>query len=102
VAFVIEIFLPLRTPKGARARGPVFEALKGRLVERFGGVTVFARTPAEGLWRDEGAVERDEIAVFEVMTNELDRNWWSALRRQLEGDLEQAEILIRAVSTDRL
>ena len=102
MAFVIELFLPLRTPSGAPAPARVFEDLKHRLVDRFGGVTVFARAPAEGLWRDEGAVERDEIVIFEVMTDELDQQWWRALREELERDLEQEEILARAVPTDRL
>ena len=43
------------------------------LTDRFGGATSFVRAPGQVLWRSDGAVERDNIAVIQVMAQELDR-----------------------------
>ena len=51
------------------------------LTERFGGVTSFSRSPGEGRWKNRGATEHDDIVVIEVMAEELDRAWWSQLRK---------------------
>jgi hypothetical protein len=40
-------------------------------------------------------MERDNIAVIEVMTKELDRSFWWALRERLERELCQEQIVIR-------
>ena len=100
---VVEIFLPLNRADGTAQPAERFAELRGELVERFGGLTTFTRAPAEGLWEDEAdRVERDRIVIFEVMAEEIDRGWWSALRERLERDLDQEEVLIRASAVDRL
>jgi hypothetical protein len=60
-----------------------------------GGLTAFTRAPAEGHWRDAGETRRDDIVVFEVMAENLDRDWWRAYRRELERGFRQEEIVIR-------
>jgi hypothetical protein len=100
---VIEIFLPLRRNDGSEQPPAIFAELRRELVERFGGLTAFSRAPADGLWEDEaGAVERDQIVIFEVMAETLDRGWWSELRARLEREFAQDEVLIRAASAERL
>jgi hypothetical protein len=47
-------------------------------------------------------VDRDSIVIFEVMADELDRQWWKAFRAMLERLFDQEEILIRASAVDRL
>ena len=69
---VVEIFLPLSYGDGQRVPEAIFDLLKQELTEKFGGVTAYSRSPAEGLWRDGGSIERDTIVVFEVMTEKLD------------------------------
>ena len=49
-----------------------------------------------------GDVERDNIAVIEVMTDEIDLPFWQAFRRKLERELSQEEIVIRAQEVSRL
>ena len=101
--FVVEIFLPLKRGDGSPQPGRLFGSLRAELVERFGGLTAFTRAPGEGLWDDgDDHVERDEIVIFEVIAEELDRGWWSALRERLERDFGQDEILIRATGAERL
>ena len=100
---VVEIFLPLRRNDGSQQPRELFGTVRRELVERFGGMTAFTRSPAEGLWESgDGDVERDSIVIFEVMAAGLDRAWWSAYRAQLERLFEQDEVVIRASAVERL
>lgn len=100
---VVEIFLPLRRKDGSEQPRALFTALREELVERFGGLTAFSRAPAEGLWEDSsGRVERDQIVIFEVVADSLDRQWWSAFRKRLEAALDQDEVLIRSSAVEML
>ncbi len=57
---VVEIFLPLKRSDGSDQPRALFGAVRGELVDRFGGLTAFTRSPAEGLWEAApGEVERD-------------------------------------------
>ena len=99
---VIEIFLPLKRNDGSPQPRELFGRLRAELLERFGGLTAFTRSPAEGLWEDGDDVEQDEIVIFEVMTDELDRAWWSDLRKRLERIFQQDEVVVRASPAERL
>jgi hypothetical protein len=100
--YVVEILLPLyRNDKEPQPKA-LFAQVRGELVERFGGLTAFTRSPAEGLWEEGGEVARDEIVIFEVMTDAIDRDWWTRFRAALEHRFGQEEILIRARRTERL
>ena len=81
--FLIDILLPLQDERGQPFPAASYEALAQRMTERFGGVTSFARSPGKGRWKNRGATEHDDIVVIEVMTEELDRAWWSQLRKEL-------------------
>ncbi|WP_442130628.1 hypothetical protein [Rhizobium leguminosarum] len=65
-------------------------------------VTLHVDSPAEGLWCDDGEIERDRIVVAELMTPELDRAWWSSYRTKLEARFRQEEIVIRVIEIERL
>ena len=100
---VIEIFLPLKRNDGSDQPHALFAEVRKELVERFGGLTAFSRAPAEGLWEDEdGRVDRDQILIFEVLADALDRSWWDGFRSRLERMFGQEEILIRASAVERL
>ena len=73
-----------------------------RLIDRFGGLTAYARSPAEGIWDNGEKPVSDQIVIFEVMVDALDREWWASYRSNLEGLFRQDEILIRASQVDRL
>ena len=71
--------------------------------EHFGGVTAFTRNPAEGLWKEGGEdPARDDIVIFEVMADWLDRSWWRGYRTELERRFEQDEIVVRACEVELL
>jgi hypothetical protein len=98
----VEILLPLAGGDGRLHPPDKFDALKGRLVEAFGGLTAFTRTPAEGLWQGGGDVDRDQVVIFEVMAPGLDEGWWAQFRVDLEREFRQQEVVIRAHEIRRL
>lgn len=100
---LIEIFLPVFDNAGTPIPRETFDRVRTELTERFGGITAFIRSPAMGLWRDKrGDVQQDDIAIFEVMADELDRRWWQRYRQELESRFAQQEIVIRALPIERL
>jgi hypothetical protein len=73
------------------------------LADRFGGVTAYARAPAKGVWKPRrGKTEKDDIVVYEVMVQKLERRWWTAYRRRLEIRLRQREVVVRAQRMEKL
>jgi hypothetical protein len=92
---LIQILLPLYDNDGAALQRALFDRVREELSGRFGGLTAFTRAPAEGHWRDEGETRHDDIVVFEVMAERLDRDWWHAYRRELERGFRQDKIVIR-------
>jgi hypothetical protein len=95
-SYLVQILLPKETGSRKPVAQNWFEGLLQELTGTFGGATSFVRAPGQGLWRNGGEVERDNIAVIEVMTTELDRPFWQSLRKRLERELSQEEIIIRA------
>ena len=95
-AFLIEILVPKATGKGQPIPQEWFEAFLKELTQTFGGATSFVRAPGQGLWRDGGAPQLYTIAVVEVMANEVNQDYCASLRRRLERELSQEEIVIRA------
>lgn len=100
--YVVEILLPLKTGRGAPIPPDVIEGIVAGLADRFGGATAFTRAPAEGLWKQDDDVERDQIVIVEVMVADVDERWWNDYRRRLEIEFEQDEVLIRASSCRKL
>ena len=100
---VVEILLPLTNKAGVPFGREQFDRIRAELLERFGGVTFFSRSPAEGLWAKEGdAPHRDQIVVVEVLVEQLDPQWWGSYRHRLEKVLEQEELLVRSYEVTKL
>jgi len=101
--YSIEIFLPLYDNEGRAFGRADFARVRNELAERYGGVTAFTRAPAEGVWQAEsGDLSRDELVIFEVMAEELDRDWWTEYREALRRRFRQEELLMRATATELL
>ena len=80
-----------------------FDRVRTELAERFDGVTAYLRAPAVGVWEDpEGDVQRDDMLLFEVVVDRLDRAWWAAYRESLAARFAQEEVLVRALPVERL
>jgi hypothetical protein len=41
-------------------------------------------------------VQRDDVVLFEVMADDLDRNWWQHYRHDLQERFCQQSIMVRA------
>jgi hypothetical protein len=92
---LIEIFLPLHDNSGQSFESEKYAEVRQNLTERFGGLTAFTRSPAQGTAIENGKQVHDEIVVFEVMTEALDASWWHSYRILLERKFRQDQIVIR-------
>jgi hypothetical protein len=100
---LIQLLLPIFHNDGQPVPRELLEEVNYELTDKFGGVTVYSRAPAEGIWRDDSARKvRDELLLFEVMAPDVDRTWWQSYRKRLEERFEQQEILIRSFAVEQL
>ena len=99
MTYLIQILLPLYDNDGKPFQPADYLQLRTELADRFGGVTAYTRAPARGVWKDDtGETTRDDIVIFEVMTEALDREWWVAFRRSLEAKFRQESLIVRALT----
>jgi hypothetical protein len=100
---LVQFILPLRDNGGTPFPRTSFNEVRDELAARFGGVTAYLRAPAEGVWKEgDQQLVHDEVVIFEVMTDPLDRPWWRAYRAALEAHFRQQEVLVRATEIERL
>jgi len=101
---LVQILLPIHDNHGEEFPRQEYSRVREELTERFGGLTVYTRAPAEGHWKpnDNQTASRDDIVIFEVMAGELDPEWWRKYRHDLEERFRQDEIMIRAQQTQLL
>jgi hypothetical protein len=99
---LIEMFLPLTDNSGRKLPKKAFADTRRELIERFGGLTAYSRTPARGFWKGKGKVARDEIVVFEVMAKRREGRFWRNYRRKLEKRFRQEAVVIRMMDCDTL
>ncbi len=94
---LVQILLPLNDNDGHTLPKDLYETVARELTERFGGVTAYTRSPADGRWREEGRdTSSDEVVVFEVMLKTIDETWWSRYRAALETSFRQKQVVVRA------
>ena len=100
---LVQLLLPLYDEHGERFAQSMYDEVARELTESFGGLTAYVRAPAKGLWEERpGETRRDDIVVYEVMVDSLDRTWWREYRRALEGRFRQDELVVRAQAMQRL
>ena len=101
--YLVQILLPLYDANGTVFPRLHYEDVVRELTARFGGVTAYTRAPATGLWEEEtGRTVRDDVVVYEVMADTLDRAWWADCRVRLEARFAQDEIVLRSLAMERL
>jgi hypothetical protein len=99
---LVQILLPLADSDGQPFPRSDYARVRGELSDRFGGITSYSRAPAEGVWKEGGETSRDDVVVFEVMAEDLDRPWWRTYRADLESRFRQDAIAARAVPIEML
>jgi len=93
---LIQILIPLADNAGRPFAKEFLEDVKRQLVDKFGGMTAFERSPARGVWAPEnGARQQDDVVTVEVMVEDIDESWWSTFKTRLESELDQDELVIR-------
>jgi hypothetical protein len=100
--YLVQLLLPLYDNAGRPFPAAAYTQLRSELTERFGGLTAYSRAPAEGVWDDGGQRRRDDIVVYEVMVDAVDRAWWRSLRERRERKFAPEELVIRAQPAERL
>ena len=100
--YLIQLLLPLYDNEGESFEQKVYDRVRDELTQKFGGVTAFRSSPAEGIWKEGGRVSRDAIIIFEVMADELEREWWTTYRAELEGRFRQEKMIVRATRVEQL
>ena len=100
--YLIQILLPLYTNEGAAFEQEAYDRVRDELAKKFGGVTAFRSSPAEGVWKEGGRISRDAIIIFEVMADELGRDWWTNYRGELEERFRQEKMIVRATAIEQL
>ena len=94
--YLIQMLLPLYDNQGKPFEQDELLRVRDELSERFGGITTYVRSPARGLWKETGeSTVQDDIVIYEVMTSELDRDWWRRYREQLTLAFRQALLIVR-------
>jgi hypothetical protein len=98
--YLVQILLPLYDNEGHPFEPVDYVQLRSELADRFGGVTAYTRAPARGVWKDDaGGTTRDDIVIFEVMSKDLDREWWTGFRKDLERRFRQESVIVRALTS---
>jgi hypothetical protein len=100
---LIQILLPLRNEKGKSFPQELYTELRSELTDKFGGITIYTRSPATGLWKNEkDNIERDMIVIYEVIADGFDRKYWQGLKVHLEDQFRQDQLIIRSMDIDLL
>lgn len=102
--YLVEIFLPLYDNDGGPIDKASFAITRDEFSSKFGGVTVHSRAPVKGVWKEaeDHKICHDDLIIFEVMSDDLNRNWWHGHKRTLETRFRQEAVLIRAQVVERL
>jgi hypothetical protein len=92
---LFQILLPRADNAGRPFARDDFDGVKEELAADFQGVTAYLQAPAEGLWREDGQTDNDDIVIFEVMAEEIDLQDWRRRRTELERRFRQDKVIIR-------
>lgn len=93
--YLFQILLPRADNDGRPFAREEYDRVKEELLRHFEGVTAYLQAPAEGLWRQGGETDADEIVIFEIMVEEPDLVDWRRRRAELERRFRQDTIIIR-------
>ena len=93
---LVQLLLPVYDNEGQPFGPEQYAPVRQLLIGRFGGLTAYVRAPAAGLWKDGGETVRDDVVVYEVMVEELDRAWWGEYRETLRLAFRQEALVVRA------
>jgi hypothetical protein len=94
---LVQILLPRTDNSGHPFGREEYDHVKEDLARRFDGVIAYLQSPAEGLWRQGAETANDQFVIFEVMVEEVDREYWRTRQIRLEEMFRQDKIVIRCL-----
>jgi hypothetical protein len=101
--YLIQFLLPLHDNDKQSFPKDYFDTVRQTLTDRFGGVTAFLRSPASGLWKEsDEEFAQDKVVMFEVISSELEGEWWNGYRIELQDKFSQDEVLVWASQIQKL
>jgi hypothetical protein len=101
--FLIQMLLPERSANGAVVADDLLRKTRVELLEQFGGLTAYRRSPASGGWiAPDGDIEHDHVVMLEVMAEAFDKRWWREYTAILETRFSQESIHVRASAVETL
>jgi hypothetical protein len=96
--FLIQLFLPLYDNHCQAFSQADLDQVQTLLIEKFGGVTAYIRSPVKGVWKEnDNKSVRDDMIIYEVMTEQLDEKWWRTYRQELCRKFRQEQMIVRAM-----
>ena len=89
-----DLYYPMTSASGPRSAA-IFERLKERLTEFFGGITDFHHR-SEGAWKFGGVTYHDEVVLLRVLGHDQARAraFFGELKQELETSLNEEQVLI--------
>jgi hypothetical protein len=100
---LIQMLLPTKRADGAAFGDDVLGQTRDELIERFGGLTAYMRSPAAGAWTSpEGRVEEDSVVMIEVIADTFNVAWWRPYADKLKQRFAQESIHVRACQVETL
>lgn len=101
--YLIQLLLPASSNEPCDAAGDPVAETRRELVEAFGGLTAYLRTPAQGVWTSPaGGREHDDMVMVEVVAPRFDRAWWREYTGRLARRFAQEAIHVRALQVEVL
>lgn len=93
--YLLQLLLPLKDTSDNREQ---LVLTRRELVDRYGGVTAYTRSPAAGTWvGPDGSPEHDAVIMVEVVIDHFDRGWWRHYAAVLARRFGEQQIHLRAV-----
>ncbi|MBX6393210.1 MAG: hypothetical protein IRY96_07025 [Burkholderiales bacterium] len=98
---LVQILVPVHDRNGETVPTAAFDDIRHHLKQHFQSVTAHVRMPAERLGSSEAEPRGEELVVFEIFCERLDRCWWHDFRRHLEPRFG-AKLHVRALPVEKL
>jgi inorganic pyrophosphatase len=94
VAIRLELLVPETDAEGIKFPKRYYRDLEKELIEQFGGLTAYQRTPVKGMWQDKGNFTQQSMFIYELLLPKIEQAYWQRLKQKLEKKFGQKEILI--------
>jgi hypothetical protein len=100
--YLIQILLPLRDSRNELFEQRLFDDVRTDLARHFGRVHAYIRPHLSEAWRGSQELIADDVVIFELMTDRLEREFWRLYRRELQDVFQQESLIMRALRIDLL